>query len=254
MSDEQSREPEETTGSTGRTGPAHPARAAIQRSGGAVAGGAVGKTRSGVRGGANRLGRVASSTTASGGSAAGGLATTAGTAAAAAKDAGTTTAGTATGTAKGAVTATAGIAKGAVTTVTDKVAKPLLNGVGVGFALVVRKIMLFLRFLRQLALRLLDALEHLARRLQELAARYRGVEQQEVEDAGEDRGDRREPGTRPAPSQRPEGRRPRGPARPRPDAAPPDAPASAAPRRTPLAGRPERSGRRAPGAGGPKSS
>jgi hypothetical protein len=154
----------------------------------------------------------------------------------------TKTAGTATGT-----------AKGAVTTVADKVAKPLLSGDGAAFALLVRKAMLFLRFLRQLALRLLEALNQLALRLQEFAARRRGGEQKAVdeeaeEEAGED--DRREPETRPAPPRRPEGLRPQRPVRPRPDAATPDAPGPAVRRRASMARRPERPSRRVPGAGG----
>jgi hypothetical protein len=127
------------------------------------------------------------------------------------------------------------------------VAKPLLSGVA--FALVVRKVMQFLRFLRQLAIRLLEALNQLALRLRELAARYRGGEQQATEDedvqeAGEDQVDRREPEVRPAPPPRPEGKRP---VRPRPDAVSPEAPVR---RRAPVTRRPERPSRRVPGAGG----
>jgi hypothetical protein len=191
--------------------------------------------------------------TPSGRSAAGGLATTAGTAA---------------NTAKGAVTTTAGAAdtaKGAVTTVTDTAVKPLLSGVA--FALVVRKIMLLIRFLRELELQLQGALRGLVLRLREATAGRRGGDQEAIEDeafedeavqdeeavdeeAAEDRVDRRGPATRPA--RRPQsGQRPQRPARPRRDvdAPQPDAPAPAV-RRAPVARRPKRPGRRGPGAGG----
>ncbi|MFD1521355.1 hypothetical protein [Pseudonocardia yunnanensis] len=67
-------------------------------------------------------------------------------------------------------------------------AKPLLSGVGASFALalVVRKVMLFLRFLRQLALQVLEALRQLALGLREAAARRRGGGQEAVEDEASD--------------------------------------------------------------------
>jgi hypothetical protein len=258
MTTKPTRDSRETTGSADRARSGNPARS-VQRAGSAVLGAAANKARSGVHGVANRLDRVATSSTASGRSAAGGLATTAGTATDTAKGAVKMTAGTATNT-----------AKSAVTTVTDTVAKPLLSGVGAAFALalVVRKIMLFLRFLRQLALQLLEALRQLALRLREEAARRRGGEQEAIEDeafedeaveddeavdeeAAEDRIDRREPATRPAPRPQSEGQRPQRPARPRRDvnAPQPDAPAPAV-RRAPVARRPTRLGRRGPGASG----
>jgi hypothetical protein len=186
------------------------------------------------------------------------MATKAGTAANTAQGAAKTTVGTATSTAKGAVTA-----------VTDTVAKPLLSGLGVGFALVVRKVMLLLRFLRRLAFQLLVVgLQKLAHRLDEAAARLRGGEQEALEDedeadedqaaadqegldeeAAENRVDRRERATRPAPPRRSESQRPQRSTRPRRDvnAPQPDAPAA---RRAPVARRPERPGRRGPGASG----
>ena len=245
MSTEPSRESKEPTRSAGGTGPAHRPRRAVP-------GGAVGKARSGVRGTANRLGRVASSTTAAGRSAAGGLTTTAATAADTAKGVTTTTAGTTkgalattTGATRGALTATAGMAKGAVTTVTGTVVKPLLTGAA--FALVVRKVMLFIRFLRQLALQLLEALRQLALRLREAADRYRGGAQDEAIE-GEEAGGSPDERSEAAPARRPEGSRP---VRPRPDAARPEPPAPAERRHAPAARRPERLGGRAPGAGGP---
>jgi hypothetical protein len=211
----------------------------MQRAGSAALGAAVDTARSGAHGVANRLDRSAASSTASARTAAGGLATTA---------------GTATNTAKGAVKTTASTAtdaaKGAVTMVTDTVAKSLPTGVGVAFALVVRKVTLLLRFLRQLALQLLEALNQLAGRLREAAARRRSGEQGALDGkAAEDRVDRREPATRPAQRPQPEGQRPQRPARPRRDvnAPQPDAPAAAV-RRAPGARQPERPGRRVPGA------
>jgi hypothetical protein len=235
MSTEPRRESKKPTGSAGRTARANPARAAMQRSRRVVPGGVVDKARSGTRGVTDKLDVVAKSTTTSGRSAAGGLATTAGTAADTAKGVTTTTAGTA----KGGLTATAGIAKGAVTTVAGKVLKPVLSGVA--FALIVRKVMLFIQFLRQLALQLLEALKQLALRLREVAARLRGGDEHQViegEESGENRDERPEPAAPP----RSEGRRP--------VAARPDAPAER--RRAPAARRPERPGGRAPRAGGPR--
>jgi hypothetical protein len=246
MATESSRESRETTGSAGRTESGHPARSAMQRAGGAVLGAAASKARSGVRGVANRLDRVASSTTASGKSAAGGLGTTAGTATDAAKDAVKTTASTATDTAKGAATTVTDTVKPVVSGVVGGV----LRGVGPAFALVVRKIMLFLQFLRRLALQLLEALRQLALRLREAAARRRGGEQQAVEDEDvEDQELVEEEAAekRPAPPGQPEGQRAQQAARPRPAAKAADAPARAV-RRVPVPRRPER--RRGPGAGG----
>jgi hypothetical protein len=259
MTTEPTRDSKPTTGSAGPAGAGNPLRSAVQRAGTAVVGAAADRARSGVHGVANRLDRVAAGGT--GRSAAGGLKTTAGTATGTAKGAVTTTAGIATGTAKGAATTTAGTAKGVVTTVTDAVPKALLSGVGVAFALAVRKIMLLLRFLRQLALQLLEALKQLARRLSEAAASRRGREPEAVEDededkaqepsdeeAGEDRVDRREPASRPATRPRSEGGRPARPRREVP-AARSDAPPPAA-RRAPTAPRSDRLRRRGPGAGG----
>jgi hypothetical protein len=175
MTTEPTRDSRKTTGSADRAGSGNPARTAMQRAGSTVRGAAA-KARTGGHGVANRLDRVATSSTAAGRSAAGDLATTAGTATDTAKGAVKTTAGTATDT-----------VKGAVTTLTS-VAKPLLSGVGAAFALalVVRKIMLFLRFLRQLALQVLEALRQLSFRLREAAARRRGGAQEAIEDEAAD--------------------------------------------------------------------
>jgi hypothetical protein len=263
MTTEPTRDSRKTKESADRAGSDNPARSAQKRAGSTVLGAAANKARSGVHGVANRLDRVATSSTASSRSAAGGLAATAGTATDTAKGAVKTTAGTATDT-----------VKGAVTTLTT-VAKPLLNGVGAAFALavVVRKIMLFLQFLRQLALQVLEALRQLALRLREAAARRRGGEQEAIEDeafddeafddeavedeeavveeAAKDRSDRREPAARPAPRPQSEGQRPQRPVRPRRDvnAPQPDAPAPTV-RRAPVSRRPTRLGRRGLGAGG----
>jgi hypothetical protein len=248
MTTEPPRGSKPTTGSAGRAGSDKPAR---QRPGSTVPGAAANKARSGVHGVANRIGRAATSTTASGRSAAGGLATTAGTATDTAKGAVETAVGTATGT-----------AKGAVTTVAATVSKSLLSGVGAAFALAVRKVMLLLRFLRQLALQLLEALRRLALRLLEAAIERLDREPEAIEDeaaedqepldeeAAEAQVDRPERARQPGPRSRSEGQRPQRPIRPRREATTPqpDAQAPAA-RGAPMARRPERLGGRGPGTG-----
>src|SRR5688500_7610752 len=96
MTTKPTRDSRETTGSADRAGPGNPARSARQRAGSPALGAAANKARPGGHGVANKLDRVATSSTASGRSAAGGLATTAGTATDTAKGAVKTTAGTAT--------------------------------------------------------------------------------------------------------------------------------------------------------------
>ena len=212
---------------TGANPATEAARFAMRRAGSVVIGAAANKARSGVESVAGRLDRVATGATASGGGAAAGLATTA-----------TRAKGAATGVTD-VVTSAADTAKRAATTVATAVT-PILRGVGAGFSLVVYKIIAFLRFLRRLALQLLEALRKLTLALRQAAARRRGggqeaVDHEAAEGAGDvaDQPDQREPTSRPEPRREPGGMRPRRPVRPRRGVTEPERDAPAPIRRAP---------------------